>query len=289
MIGRRADALFTPEDRAADLLATELTKTREEARSIDERYFQRKDGSRFFASAVTMKLGEVEFGFATIARDLSTQKGASDVIRKIVAAQEEERARIARDLHDQLGQQLTALRLSLQRHRGDVEGARRHEDLERAIALAAEIDGEVDFLAWELRPAVLDDLGLTVALPRFVHEWAEHYGVPADFVGGMAPGQLSRDAEIVFYRVAQEALNNIAKHAHATRVDVLLEQRDGAAIMVIEDDGVGFDGGDTAQPQAGIGLVGMRERAALIGALLQIESTSGGGTSVYLRYPLQGA
>jgi two-component system, NarL family, sensor histidine kinase UhpB len=99
-------------------------------------------------------------------------------------------------------------------------------------------------------------------------------------------GQLGPEAEVVFYRVAQEALNNVFKHAHATRVDVLVEARDGAVRMVIEDDGIGFDTADREDARdRGIGIIGMRERAALIGGSLQIESQPGQGTSVFLEAP----
>jgi signal transduction histidine kinase len=213
------------------------------------------------------------------------------LLRQLVTAQEDERARIARDLHDGLGQQLTALRLALERHGESTHGdGKKDEDLERALALAQQIDTEVDFLAWELRPAVLDDLGLTAALPRFLNEWSAHYGVVANFqTTGRVPARLSPDAETAFYRVAQEALNNVVKHAHATRVDVVLEGQSDAVTLVIEDDGVGFDPGAAEKSVTGIGLVGMRERAALIGGTLQVESTPGKGTTLYLRSPIVGS
>jgi signal transduction histidine kinase len=149
------------------------------------------------------------------------------------------------------------------------------------------IEGDVDFLAWELRPAVLDDFGLVAALPRFVRDWSAHYGIPADVrVGAIGDASVARDVEVTFYRIAQEALTNIVKHAHATRADVLLEMRDDLLVLVVEDDGIGFDA--TAADRAqGIGLLGMRERAALVGATLEIESSPGAGTSVFLRAALK--
>jgi signal transduction histidine kinase len=159
------------------------------------------------------------------------------------------------------------------------------EDLTRALALTEQIDKEVDFLAWELRPAVLDDLGLAVALPQFVRDWSTHHGVFVEVRVAMPREQVSRDAELTFYRIAQESLNNVAKHAHATRADVMLEQRDGSLVLVVEDDGIGFDPAE-AHRGHGIGLIGMRERASLVRATLEIESSPGNGTSVFLRYPL---
>ena len=207
------------------------------------------------------------------------------LLRKVVTAQEEQRARIARDLHGQFGQQLTALRLALDRYRDRAtkDGAVDPE-LARAAALAKDIDAELDFLAWELRPAVLDDLGLVAALPRFLREWSEHHQIGAAVrATGVEPGQLSAEAELAFYRVTQEALNNVVKHAHASRVDVILERRDSAITLLIEDDGVGFDPADAESAAHGIGIAGMRERAALCGAVLEIESAVGEGTTVFLR------
>jgi signal transduction histidine kinase len=222
---------------------------------------------------------------------IAAHEHVTDLMKRLVTAQEDERARIARDLHDQLGQHLTALRLSLQRHRDTaVSGGRVDDDIDRALTLADRLNADLDFLSWELRPAVLDDLGLTAALPLFVREWSEHYRIPAEYQAtAFAAGHLSRDAEVVFYRVAQEALNNVTKHAHASRVDVLLESRDGHVTLVIEDDGIGFDATDRTAHDKGIGLVGMQERASLVGATLQVESAPGDGTSIFLRCPSRAA
>ena len=124
----------------------------------------------------------------------------------------------------------------------------------------------VDFLAWELRPDALDDLGLAAALAAVPQEWSAHHGMPQNSSDGARRRRLAPEAETTFYRVAQEALNNVAKHAHASRVDVILERRDGEVVLVIEDDGVGFDPAETDTAGPGMGLAGMRERAALVGA-----------------------
>jgi signal transduction histidine kinase len=322
IVGRHFEVLFTPEDRAAGLAAAELKTALESGRAADERFHVRKNGTRFYCSGVTTRLGEA-LGFAKIARDLSIQQQAldalkvveaefdqrmhertdrlkaevqsraqahstvSDLLKRIITAQEDERARIARDLHDQLGQQLTALRLTLEQYRDrQAMGDAIAPEVERALHLVNEVDREVDFLAWEIRPAVLDDLGLAAALPRYLKEWSAHYGVAAEYrEQGLRSGQISKEAEVVFYRVAQESLNNVTKHAHASRVDVLLESRDGSIVLVVEDDGIGFDPGDVAAGARGIGLAGMRERAAVIGGELQIESAPGDGTSIFLRCP----
>src|SRR5262245_4237233 len=209
IIGKHFEVLFTTDDRAADVPALELLGAHENGRSAAERFHLRGDGSRFLSSGTTIRLGE-GLGFAKIARDLSVPQQAAEALRvvqaefdarvrertgaleaevqaraqahehvssllnRIVTAQEDERARIARDLHDQLGQQLTALRLTLQRL-----GQRdRTEEVDQALALTEQIDRDLDFLSWQLRPAVLDDLGLGAALPLFVKEWSAHYRLP---------------------------------------------------------------------------------------------------------------
>jgi len=144
----------------------------------------------------------------------------------------------------------------------------------------------VGFLSWELRPAVLDHLGLGMALPRYAREWAEHYGIEVACKCDSFPtGRLTHEGEVAFYRIAQEAMTNVAKHAHASRVDVMLESHDDSVLLVVEDDGIGFDPSDSSVRDRGVGMLGMRERAALIGADFQIESKPGDGTSIFVRYP----
>ncbi|HEX8351873.1 MAG TPA: PAS domain S-box protein, partial [Pyrinomonadaceae bacterium] len=222
----------------------------------------------------------------------AAEEHARNLVGQLVTAQEDERRRISRDLHDHLGQQLTALRLKLAALREacgqDEVGRSRVEEVQ---ALAERIDSEVDFLTWELRPTALDDLGLTAALSNFVREWSSHYHIPAEaHVTGFGTGtlRLSPQTETCLYRITQEALNNVYKHAQAARVSVILERRDGEAVLVIEDDGVGFDVGDAAhwKGDRGLGLVGMRERAALLGGSVEFESEPGQGTTVFARVPV---
>jgi chemotaxis family two-component system sensor kinase Cph1 len=215
------------------------------------------------------------------------QGDVSTLLFRLVAAQENERARIARDLHDHLGQQLTVLRLTLER--GETErapGSVPSASLATALALLQKIEKDVDFLGWQLRPAVLDELGLSAALPRFVAQWSELTGVQAEYRGvALGDGQLPKDAEVAFYRIAQEALNNIVKHAAAGRVDVVLGATDTEVTLVIEDDGIGFEAAALPEQTTGFGLAGIRERAALVGATLAIESSPGEGTGIFLRCP----
>jgi two-component system, chemotaxis family, CheB/CheR fusion protein len=212
------------------------------------------------------------------------------LLKRLVTIQEDERRRIARDLHDHLGQQMTALRLNLDalKRRSDATGELR-DRLEQADRIAERLDADVEFLAWELRPAGLDDNGLPDTLNKFLREWSDHYGIAADLhVSGLDHQRLDPDVETSLYRIAQEALNNIFKHAGAARADVLLERRDAQVVLIIEDDGVGFDPGAALRQDGdrGLGVIGMHERAALAGGTLDIESESGKGTTIFVRVPL---
>jgi PAS domain S-box-containing protein len=210
------------------------------------------------------------------------------LLDRLVSVQEEERRRIARNLHDHLGQQMTALRLSigaLKDHRGS---AALRGQLDAIDQMASRIDREVDVLAWNLRPAALDDVGLTAALETVVRDWSTTNGVHAEFHTTPAAARLAGESESHLYRIAQEALNNISKHAGATHVSVLLEHTDSEVRLIVEDDGRGFDSEAAAgQNHRGMGLTNMLERAALIGGQVEFESTPGKGTTVFARVPIR--
>lgn len=216
----------------------------------------------------------------------------AELLRKIVRTQEDERKRIAREIHDHIGQQMTALQLRLQllvnQHQGEPVIL---SELDSLKALAAQIDSEVDFLAWELRPSVLDDLGLATAAKRFVDDWSAHFQMSAAFCDRELDGKrLTPEIEINLYRIIQEALNNVAKHAQANFTSVLLEYRDGTIHLIIEDDGVGFEPTEQAiltGNDRGMGLLGMKERAELIGGSAEIETSPGKGTTIFVRVPAQ--
>jgi two-component system sensor histidine kinase UhpB len=198
----------------------------------------------------------------------------------LVVAQEDERRRIARELHDQLGQHLTGLRLTLETLRGQsVEQNEFRAQIETLQELAGQLDRDIAFRVWELRPVSLEEVGLRAALTNVVHHWSQHFSHATDDC-------VSPSVETMMYRLAQEALNNVVKHARASQVDVVLERTSDYLSLIIEDDGVGFDPSDAETPPEGLGLTGMRERAALVGADLQVESTSGSGTTILVRVPL---
>jgi len=201
--------------------------------------------------------------------------------------QEDERKRISRDLHDHLGQKLTALRLRVEVLKSEVlENEELQKQVQHLQDLAREIDADVDFLAWELRPAAIDDLGLEVALQNFVSDWSKHFGISASFNQGRTVNKrLASAAEINLYRIAQEALNNVVKYAAATKVDVTLSDCDHSVALIVEDDGVGFDPEEETNREKGLGLVGMGERAAILQGELKIESGGGKGTKIFARVP----
>ncbi len=211
------------------------------------------------------------------------------LLRRLVTSQEFERRRIARDIHDQLGQRLTGLRLKLASLRSMVgESGDVADRVARLQEISERLDSEVSFLAWELRPTALDDLGLAEALRTFVQEWSRHYEINADFQAlRRSEARLDSDVETHLYRITQEALNNTMKHARASNITVMLERRDSELILIIEDDGAGFNPTAVSAPRRsgrGLGLMGMRERASLIGGDLEIESGTG-GTTIFVRVP----
>ncbi len=208
-----------------------------------------------------------------------------ELLARLVFAQEDERRRIAREMHDQLGEQLTALGLHVRGLQDAVADApalaERADALER---VTQELDRSVDELVWALRPTALDDLGLRAALENYLQDWSSRTGVSAELhTAGLSVDRLTTEIETTLYRIAQEALTNVAKHAKATSVAVLLERRADHISLVIEDDGVGFDSSAAGRTSQGFGLLGMQERAALIGANLEIESVAGEGTSILVR------
>jgi PAS domain S-box-containing protein len=218
-------------------------------------------------------------------KQADAERARTELLARLVFAQEDERRRIAREMHDQFGEQLTALSHqigSLKEVCGEQADLR--EQVEALEALARQIDRDVDHLVWELRPTALDDLGLRAALANYVQDWSKRVDVTAQLhTSGLLDDRLGSEIETVLYRIAQEALTNVAKHSRAKHVEVILERRSDHVVLIVEDDGVGFEPGDAATIRQGFGLVGMQERAALVGANLQIESAAGRGTTILVR------
>src|SRR5918999_279098 len=201
-------------------------------------------------------------------------------------AQEEERRRLARDLHDEVNQALTAILLRLEALAQDTPPERAPEvaELKRLVNQAME---ELLTLARQLRPSALDDHGLVPAIDTQLKRFASRTGVEARLMTEGDPTTLGEDVQIAVYRVVQEALANVGRHAAATCVEVDLEVEVGRTELRVRDDGVGFDPGEAASRGAdgggGLGLKGMAERARLVGGELDVRSAPGSGTSVTLR------
>jgi signal transduction histidine kinase len=230
---------------------------------------------------------------AEVAQRERAEAAHREVLRRLAAAEETERGRISRELHDRLGQDLTALKLGLQavgKHRPCPPALRR--SVINLKELTDSLMRDMHRLAWELRPAVLDDFGLELALRRYADEWATLSGVPVDFHSqGVTAQRLAPQLETTLYRITREALTNVFRHAKATRVSVLVERRADRVSLIVEDDGQGFDAeGTLGAPttQGKLGLLGMSERATLAGGSIEIESNPGAGTTVFVRIPLGG-
>jgi signal transduction histidine kinase len=216
-------------------------------------------------------------------------------LREVVAVQETERKCISREVHDHFDGSLTALRLNLESLlRGSADQPHLRPRIESLQKMAVALDSDVSYLAWMLRPPILDELGLVPALDNFIREWSERFSVHAEFRALGVNDSLAPDVETNLYRITQEALTNTAKHANATSVNVVLRQGDDALSLVIEDNRKGFlntgpqELSVTAgESRHGLGLAGMQERARLIGASFQIESSTTGGTSNFVSVPLQ--
>src|SRR3954453_7036372 len=222
----------------------------------------------------------------TARRRAEAERAPSEFLGRLVFAQEDERRRIAREMHDQFGEQLTALALRIAALKTAAGDRPEWQSLVSSVEdIAQRLDRDVDQLVWQLRPTALDDLGLRGALANFFQGWSARVGVPATLhSSGLLDERLPADAETALYRIAQEALTNVAKHARATNVEIVLERRGNQVQLVVEDDGKGLEV-EADGSGRGFGLVGMRERAALVGASLEIESSPGMGTTILVRMP----
>ncbi len=222
---------------------------------------------------------------AAVAVDAS-RRVERDALRRAVAAQELERSLLARELHDETGQSLTSILLTLRA----IEDAETSEERSHAVAMVREqlVDTlqSVRRLAVELRPAALDDFGLQPALERLAAMVGERTGLDVQVESALGNDRLPSPVETAVYRIVQEALTNAVKHAEARHASVLLTRKNGRVTVMVEDDGRGFDPDSATQ---GIGLVGMRERVQLLDGRLVVESSSernGQGTTLVAEFPL---
>ena len=230
-----------------------------------------------------LQLAELFASRAAIALELS-ERVHRESLRGVVEAQESERRRIARELHDEAGQALTSILFGVRelRRARDVADARRAADA--ITSLVSEALDDVRRLASELRPQILDDFGLVPALERLTQSFADRTGIEVQLRTPEDEERLTSEQETTLYRVAQEALTNVAKHARAASVAVELGRRDEHVELTVRDDGRGMDA--PPRPGASFGLAAMRERVALVGGTFRIETTPGGGTTLRVSVPL---
>ncbi|MBE9520418.1 MAG: PAS domain-containing protein, partial [Proteobacteria bacterium] len=234
------------------------------------------------------KAGEVN-GVCGISTDITAVKKAQDQLRRlsgaIMASQEKERSAIARELHDELGQVLTALRMDavwMQEHLKESDP----EIAERALTMCSLIDKTIKdarSIAIRLRPGVLDDLGLVDALEWYMTDFENRSGIACIFEHGDTP-ELTDTIATAAYRICQEAMTNVARYSGANRISVVLETKEDVLSLSVRDDGKGFDI-ESLDESEGLGIAGMRERATLAGGSLDVISEPGTGTQVIFKVP----
>jgi len=304
LIGRSVETLIPERFRAVHARYQRDYLTSPDARAMGnglELSGRRKDGSEFPVEVglKPIKAGLDSFVMVTV-MDISGRKRELQLATTLLAererfqkdlirAEENERSRIARELHDEAGQSLTAVGLAL----GELETLISDKDrgrLRRAQGQLADLGKTLHSVARQMRPASLDDLGLDAALSTYTADWSERYGIKVDFLGDLDLDDVTPEHAVVIYRIVQEALTNVARHARgATTVSIVANCLDRQLRLTIEDNGCGFSNGvvpQTSNASSGIGIPGMRERLALVGGDLQVESASGAGTTLYVRMPL---
>ncbi|MBW3608326.1 MAG: sensor histidine kinase [Actinobacteria bacterium] len=239
-----------------------------------------RPGRRIELEAADADVAALADAFNAMLDRLETERRES--ARRALAAQEEERRRLARELHDELGQVLTGVLLLLD-EADRAPAQRAAEALEEGREAARDAITEVRRIVADLRPEALDDLGLASALASLATNFERRSGIRVERRLAANLPRLSAEQDLVLYRVAQEALTNIARHAHARRAELRVEQVDGHVRVVVRDDGRGFHGA----PPDDRGIGGLRERAMLVRGTVEVESTPGQGTQVVLSIPVQ--
>jgi signal transduction histidine kinase len=221
------------------------------------------------------------------------EKEHAEILHRVIVAQEEERKRIARELHDETSQALAALMLGLD----TIGAAITHDPREAAIhqesakAIARGLLEDIRRITTDLRPSLLDDMGLIAAVTRYGEKRLSPLGVALHLdADGLGDRRLPSDIEIALFRIIQEAITNIVRYAHASRVDVSLERQNGSVALQVSDDGQGFD---PALSQAanlqdrGLGLRGMQERVSILGGEFHLRTRVGQGTTISVRVPVR--
>ena len=304
IIGQHFSRFFPEADRQQGKPERELQVVVAEGRIEDEGWRLRKDGSPFWANVVITAVRDKEgklVGFSKLTRDLTRRKQAEEELKRseqqlrslaerLQEVREEERTRIARELHDELGQAMTGLKMDLARlekhvSKPDAGGGAALRD--KITGMTKLIDGTIHSvrrISTELRPGMLDDLGLRTAIEWQANEFQSRSGISCELKSLPDEVRLSRDAATAVFRIFQEALTNVARHAKASRVEVAMMKESGHWILEVSDNGRGISDAELAD-KASLGLLGMRERAAVLGGDVRVAGMEGGGTMVRVRIP----
>ncbi|HXZ09198.1 MAG TPA: PAS domain-containing sensor histidine kinase [Paraburkholderia sp.] len=297
IIGRHFSVFYTEADIAAGKPQRELVLAEKRGRIEDEGWRVRRDGSRFWADVIVTAVRDPSgnlMGFAKVTRDMTDRmrlaelERADELSAQIQHAREAEQRRIARELHDDLGQQLTALKMKV----AALEGRRTGIDAATLRLQSHELQRQIDTMmasvrriASDLRPPMLDDLGLAEAVEWLAQEFTVQHRIRAVVNIKLDDLTLGGFAATAVFRIVQEALTNVARHAHASKVAIDIRAAGGYCCVTIKDNGVGAD---LAQPRAqrSLGLLGMRERARQLGGTITIDSAPGQGFRIEVALPL---
>jgi signal transduction histidine kinase len=252
---------------------------RDRAIGVITAYDKRGENSAF--TDMDLRLAETFANRAAVAIDLS-QRVEREALRRTVDAQESERRRLALELHDETGQALTSILLGLGSLEENLDTDVQRAGVKAVREIVVRTLQSVRELAVELRPKVLDDFGLVPALERLTETLRERSGLEVEFISRV-DDRLPDEVETTLYRIVQEALTNVVKHASARRVSIMLGRNNGMVSALVEDDGRGFDPAQTRE--GGFGLEGMRERVALLGGTLKVESRKNAGTTLKVEVP----
>jgi PAS domain S-box-containing protein len=261
--------------------------------SIEYRFLHPSRGERWFQHVSTVVGRHASGAIRTfgILRDITESKRAEEELgtlnRRLIHAQEAERALIARDLHDDVTQRMAVLAIELGRAESSAPGGTRAETLKTVREGLVRLSEDIHSIAYQLHPSVLEELGLVAALRTECERRGRHVGIDVTLDLDPVPAVVGKDATLCLYRVAQEALNNVTRHARASTTSVVLRPVDGGLLLAIKDDGVGFVAGEP-RARRSLGLVSMRERLRLVNGTLDIESAPGQGTLIVAWVPGEG-